>query len=107
MIGRVGMDWQAGQADGGEVGGFAQEHHDPTPPGQPHGFDHASHDKHVRMAQAIADCEALLCSGMGMGAYWSIRKGWIAMMDIVLSLAAIHCLRAAVSRKVAKVDKSR
>lgn len=39
-----------------------------------HGRDAASHDKHVNMAQTIADCEALLCGGMGMGAYESMRQ---------------------------------
>jgi predicted Fe-Mo cluster-binding NifX family protein len=39
-----------------------------------HGADSASHDKHVSMAQAIADCKVLLCGGMGMGAYESMRR---------------------------------
>jgi transcriptional regulator with XRE-family HTH domain/predicted Fe-Mo cluster-binding NifX family protein/quercetin dioxygenase-like cupin family protein len=39
-----------------------------------HGMDSASHDKHVNMAQAISDCKALLCGGMGMGAYESMRR---------------------------------
>ncbi len=46
----------------------AEEHH-----GQPHGLDQASHDKHLQMAEAIADCEALLCRGMGRGAYESMK----------------------------------
>jgi transcriptional regulator with XRE-family HTH domain/predicted Fe-Mo cluster-binding NifX family protein len=39
-----------------------------------HGMDAASHDKHVNMASAIADCKALLCGGMGMGSYESMRR---------------------------------
>jgi len=39
-----------------------------------HGHDAASHSKHVGMAQAIADCEAIVCGGMGMGAYESMRR---------------------------------
>lgn len=39
-----------------------------------HGMDPQSHDKHVSMAQTIADCKALLCGGMGMGAYESMRQ---------------------------------
>jgi predicted Fe-Mo cluster-binding NifX family protein len=46
-------------------------------PGQPHGTDPASHDKHLRMAQAISDCQALLCRGMGRGAYESIVEAGI------------------------------
>jgi len=42
-------------------------------PGQPHGMDAVSHNKHLQMAEAIADCEALLCRGMGMGAYESMK----------------------------------
>ena len=35
-------------------------------------MDPVSHNKHVQMAQSIADCEALLCGGMGRGAYQSM-----------------------------------
>jgi predicted Fe-Mo cluster-binding NifX family protein len=52
---------------------FSNQPHSETQPGQPHGMDAASHNKHVQMAQAIADCEALLCRGMGMGAYESMK----------------------------------
>jgi quercetin dioxygenase-like cupin family protein/predicted Fe-Mo cluster-binding NifX family protein len=39
-----------------------------------HGSDASSHEKHVSMAEAIADCTAVLCGGMGMGAYESMRR---------------------------------
>lgn len=39
-----------------------------------HGSDPASHDRHASMAQAIADCEVLICGGMGAGAYESMRR---------------------------------
>lgn len=39
-----------------------------------HGQDAASHDKHVSMAEAISGCEALLCQGMGYGAYQSMEQ---------------------------------
>jgi predicted Fe-Mo cluster-binding NifX family protein len=48
---------------------FANQAHDPEGPGQVHGMGTASHNKHLQMSEAIADCEALLCGGMGMGAY--------------------------------------
>ncbi len=38
------------------------------------GTDAGSHDKHVSMAEAISDCEALLCCGMGYGAYQSMAE---------------------------------
>lgn len=53
---------------------FANQPHHEDEPGQPHGMGAASHDKHVQMAEAISDCEALLCRGMGRGAYISMEK---------------------------------
>jgi len=53
-------------------GHFHKQAHQPTAPGQPHGMGASSHNKHVQMSQAISDCEALLCGGMGMGAYQSM-----------------------------------
>ena len=53
---------------------FANEPHEPGPPGQPHGMDPAAQNRHARMAESIADCEALLCGGMGMGAYQSMKE---------------------------------
>ncbi len=38
-----------------------------------HGYGAVAEDRHGRMAQAITDCEALLCRGMGMGAYDSMK----------------------------------
>ena len=52
---------------------FTDQPHLEAPPSQPHGMDDYSHNKHLRMAEAIADCEALLCRGMGMGAYESLK----------------------------------
>jgi len=52
---------------------FVNLPHPDEVPGQPHGMDAASHNKHIQMADAIADCEALLCRGMGMGAYESMK----------------------------------
>lgn len=51
------------------AGGESHEGH-----GAQHGVDPASHDRHVGMAQAIADCKALLCRGMGHGAYQSMQQ---------------------------------
>jgi predicted Fe-Mo cluster-binding NifX family protein len=53
---------------------FQNEPHEGDEAGQPHGFGQASHDRHLRMAEAIADCEALLCRGMGAGAYYSMQQ---------------------------------
>jgi len=65
---------------------FANEPHPVEQPGQPHGMDPASHNRHLQMAEAIADCEALLCRGMGMGAYESMKTRGIRpiVTDIAL-----------------------
>jgi len=52
----------------------AESHVEEVSHGAGHGMDSASHDKHVSMADVISDCKALLCGGMGMGAYESMRR---------------------------------
>lgn len=51
--------------------GKSDEHHEGG--NEPHGYGPAAEDRHNRMAEAIADCEVLLCRGMGMGAFESIK----------------------------------
>ena len=53
-----------------------------------HGMDSASHDKHISMADAIADCEVLICGGMGTGAYESMRR--LNIRPIVTDLSDIE-----------------
>jgi predicted Fe-Mo cluster-binding NifX family protein len=53
---------------------FANQEHGEHPSNERHGFDPASQNRHVSMAQAIADCEAIICGGMGAGAYESMRQ---------------------------------
>jgi len=66
---------------------FSNQPHPEEQPGQPHGMDAVSHNKHLQMAEAIADCEALLCRGMGMGAYESMKARGIR--PVVTDIAAI------------------
>ncbi len=66
---------------------FANQPHPEEQPGQPHGMDAVSHNKHLQMAEAIADCEALLCRGMGMGAYESMKA--CNIRPVVTDIAAI------------------
>jgi predicted Fe-Mo cluster-binding NifX family protein len=56
--------------------------------GQRHGTDAASHDKHTRMASAISDCEALLCRGMGWGAYDSMKQ--LGIKPVVTDIANVE-----------------
>ena len=65
---------------------FANQPHPDEQPGQMHGMDAASHNKHLQMSDAIIDCEALLCRGMGMGAYQSMQARGIrpVVTDIIV-----------------------
>ena len=61
----------------------AQEAHGPG-----HGLDPASHDRHASMAEAIADCQSVVCGGMGRGAYESLRR--LNIQPIVTDLRDIE-----------------
>jgi predicted Fe-Mo cluster-binding NifX family protein len=71
---------------------FADQPHASESQGQGHGMDPASHNRHLQMAEAIADCEALLCRGMGRGAYESMQQIGIrpVMTDITLIDEAVQ-----------------
>jgi predicted Fe-Mo cluster-binding NifX family protein len=60
------------------------EHHHAT---ERHGFDPASHNRHSSMAEAIADCQTLICGGMGAGAYESMRQ--LNIQPVVTQLRGI------------------
>lgn len=64
--------------------------------GQRHGFDAASQSRHAQMAEAIADCEVLVCRGMGAGAYESMKARGIR--PIVTDVEAIDEAARAFSR---------
>jgi predicted Fe-Mo cluster-binding NifX family protein len=53
---------------------FHNQHHEGDHHGNGHGMDTTSHDKHQSMAGTISDCQAVICGGMGMGAYESMRR---------------------------------
>ena len=67
---------------------FADEPHEgDSSTGQPHGFGPAAHNRHVQMAEAIADCQALLCGGMGAGAYQSmVERGIKPVVTEIVSI---------------------
>ena len=50
--------------------------HQPTrlAPGERHGYDEGAQSRHASMAESIADCQALICGGMGWGAYEGMRS---------------------------------
>lgn len=66
---------------------FSNEPHALHNPGQPHGFDSQAHNKHLRMAESISDCEAIICGGMGAGAYHSMVERGIK--PVVTDLTSI------------------
>ena len=39
-----------------------------------HGYGPSADHRHGRMAETIKDCEAILCRGMGMGAYENMKS---------------------------------
>lgn len=53
-----------------QFGGESHEEHH----GETHGMDEEHHNRHSQMANPIADCQVLICGGMGMGAYESMRR---------------------------------
>jgi predicted Fe-Mo cluster-binding NifX family protein len=59
-----------------------QDHHES---GGRHGFGPAADNRHGRMTEAVLDCEAVLCRGMGMGAYENLKVRGIrpVVTDIV------------------------
>lgn len=52
---------------------FHEEGHGHEEGGERHGFGPAADNRHGQMAEVIADCETLLCRGMGMGAYENMK----------------------------------
>ena len=82
---------------------FSGQTHEEAPHGEGHGMDDHSHNKHVSMAETIADCKALLCGGMGMGAYESMRR--LNIQPIVTEIQDIDAaVRAFVEGKL--VDRT-
>jgi len=53
-----------------------------------HGYGPGAGDRHARMAAAIADCDVLLCGGMGWGAYEAMKAHGIR--PIVTDIADIE-----------------
>lgn len=67
-----------------QFSGEEHEHHH----GDSHGQDAASHGRHSQMANTISDCQTLICGGMGMGAYESMRR--LNIQPIVTDLENIE-----------------
>jgi predicted Fe-Mo cluster-binding NifX family protein len=55
--------------------------------GQRHGYGQEAVQRHTLMAEVISDCQILVCRGMGMGAYESMRA--IGIRTIVTDLESI------------------
>jgi predicted Fe-Mo cluster-binding NifX family protein len=52
---------------------FQAEGHEHEETGGRHGYGQDADHRHGHMAETITDCEALLCRGMGMGAYENMK----------------------------------
>lgn len=66
---------------------FSSEPHAHEEHGAGHGFDPAAQNRHAQMAAPIDDCEALLCRGMGRGAYQNLQERGIR--PILTDIASI------------------
>jgi len=69
---------------------FSSQHHHPDEPHERHhrhGQDEGSHRKHTEMANTIADCQAVLCGGMGRGAYTSMLQ--LGITPIVTDISTV------------------
>lgn len=66
---------------------FHSEGHGHEESDKPHGYGPAADYRHGRMAEAIADCEAVLCRGMGMGAYENLKLHHI--LPVITDIADI------------------
>jgi predicted Fe-Mo cluster-binding NifX family protein len=71
---------------------FAGELHGPDHPHGPgaheHGRGSGSQSRHARMADVITDCQAVVCGGMGAGAYDNLRARGI--QPIMTDIASIE-----------------
>jgi predicted Fe-Mo cluster-binding NifX family protein len=84
---------------------FSNQPHEEEQAGQPHGMGAAAHDKHLRMSESIADCEAVLCGGMGMGAYQSMVARGIKPVVTDIRDIDLAALAYAAGEIVDRVDK--
>lgn len=55
---------------------FSDEHHE-NHHHESHGLTDEHHHRHMQMADVISDCQVVICGGMGMGAYESMRRLYI------------------------------
>jgi predicted Fe-Mo cluster-binding NifX family protein len=54
---------------------FAHEpHHESGAEQHPHGFSPEEQNRHFQMAASISDCTALVCGGMGNGAFVNLNE---------------------------------
>lgn len=68
---------------------FAHEPHDHEHEhGHRHGFDAASQDRHGQMFEVITDCEAVICRGMGSGAYENMKERGIR--PVITDIASVE-----------------
>lgn len=84
---------------------FAHEPHDPAPSDRPHGMGAHSQSRHARMAEAIGDCEVVICGGMGMGAYENFRERGIRPVVTDVELIDEAVLAFVEGRLVDQVDR--
>ncbi len=73
--------------------------------GQRHGYGPEADNRHGRMAESISDCEAVLCRGMGMGAYENMKARNIRPVVTDISVIDEAVLAYASGKIVDHVEK--
>lgn len=76
------------RAKPGHMNFRATDHERQMESGQQHGYGPESEKRHSRMAEVIADCQVLLCRGMGAGAYEHVQR--LGIHTIITDLASIE-----------------
>jgi len=84
---------------------FADDPHDhDLVEGHQHGSGPAAQNRHAQMAQVISDCEAVVCGGMGSGAYFSLQQRGIKPMVTEVSTIDEAVLAYSENRLVNRED---
>jgi predicted Fe-Mo cluster-binding NifX family protein len=84
---------------------FVQTPHDPETTGRAHGTGPQAARRHDRMVAPIADCHALICGGMGYGAYQSMRPRGITPVVTNVELAEEAAIAYAEGRLEDRADR--
>jgi predicted Fe-Mo cluster-binding NifX family protein len=84
---------------------FANDPHEAAHHGQYHGTGPHAQTRHDQMLESIRDCDALICGGMGYGAYESVKQHGIRPIISDIDDVEQAVLACAEGRIVDHVDR--